>query len=350
MPKKPKLVTCPRCHRTVPTEEYASHLSNHKKGKKLLSAAINKSNKLPDFQQITQFPGSQELFNTYQESKQVLSNLSHNEIITKFEKSLEDVQAQYSSIKIQQVENSLISEVILDEKRNLTLRYNPLSIKSLTERGIDGLLLHEACHVATLPHTNILLPILNDKQMEHYLGNHITNYDEYLAHTEFVKRFRNDPRYEGLREQHLNLFKNYDLILQTVQNHAEKFNLNHFFTFEQLGGIVYDSLFFLVAKDNSFEAWAEKGKVRTISLFTKWIYDDFELIKALNLPFKETRRMVISSAVLSMSVNPLAIFLNEVEFAEETKKLHQDWKQKKETDSRLVELWENRRLIHQPSV
>lgn len=348
MPKKPKLVTCSRCHRTIPAEEYTSHLSSHKKGKKIINPSINKSTKLPNFQQITQFPGTQEMFNARAASKPILSNLSNDEITEKFLKSLKDVDAQYLSLKIEQVENALISEVVLDEKRNLTLRYNPLSLKALSEQGIDGLLLHEACHVATLPHTNIILPVMKDTAMVQFIGNHITNYDEYLAHTEFVKRFRNDPRYEGLKEQHLGLFENYDLIVGLIQGHAEKFGQNTFFTLEQLGGLIYDSLFFLVAKDNSFADWAEKRKVENLALFTKWIYEDFELIRVLYLPFKETRQMVMSSAVLSMSVNPLAIFFNKIEFASETKKLHQDWQQKKNTDSRLLELWEQRRLIYQP--
>jgi hypothetical protein len=343
MPKKSKVVVCPRCRRTVLAEEYTVHLSTHK-GKKVNSFV--KKPKLPRFQEIPEMPGSAELYNAYASNKTILSNLSSDQIAEKFKKSLNDVEAQYSTLKCEQVKNALITEVTLDEKRNLILRYNPLSLRALTEQTIDGLLLHEACHVATLPHTNVLIPIMANKEMSHFIGNHTTSYDEYLAHTELIRRFRNDLRYEGLKEQQVGLFKNYDIIVGSIQSFPDKFGQNQFFMYEQLGTIVYDSLFFLVAKDDSFLNWAKKRNLEKLELFTQWIYEDFEKIKSLDLPFDETRRKVRCSAVLSMSVNPLAVFFNKIIFDDKAKETYEEWR-KHNADLELVELWEQRRLAYQ---
>jgi hypothetical protein len=345
VPKKPKLITCSRCHRSIPAEEYSNHLLSHK-GKKVLNLPIDETSFLPRLQQTTMFPSKQEAFNAYTSSKPIKSALSYNGISEKFKKSLKDVNGTYLSLKILQVEDATLSEVDMDEKRNLILRYNPLFIRTLTEQDIDALLLHEACHVATLPDTNIRVPNM-DAKMVQFLGNSITNYDEYIAHVYFIKKFRNDPRYEGLKEQHIDFFNNYDIIIQTIKANPERFGTDQFCTLEQLAGIVYDSLFFFVANDDSFLNWSEKHNLENLALFIKWIYEDFEYVRMLNLPFEKTHDKILSSGVLSMSVNPLAIFFNKIEFAPETKRLHQDWAQKKNSDLGLIELWEKRRELHE---
>jgi hypothetical protein len=358
MPKKSKLVTCPRCHRNTKAHELQAHLVTHR-GKKPVSIfrpAITKTNhanmKYPKFQEFRHPPAfGIEAFEKYAASKSVKSNLSESQICEKFEGSLKDVNAQYSSLKIEQTREPGVTEVWIDEERNLVLRYNQLSVGWLTEKGIDGLLLHEACHVSTLPNTLLRVRDLGDPDMERFLGNSITNYDEYLAHVEFVRLFRNDPRYEGLKEMHIGLFTNYEIIINAMKIMSTRFHGDsqnfQFEVLENISTIFYDSVFFMVAKDCSFENWCKSHSVNELATFTKWLYDDFEHIRSLNLSIKESHDKVMASAVLSMSINPVNVMLfDQIEFADTTKKLHQDWTQKGH-DLDLVQLWEERRLHYQ---
>lgn len=353
MPKKPKLIVCPRCHRTIQAEDFRQHLAGHKGTKKGTIADSVKvvrpepQGKYSKFQEFTMLPEMKRAFEIKESNKPIKSNLSESQILAKFEASLKDVVASYSSLKIEETKEPTVVEVWIDEKRNLVLKYNQLAMRTLTEKAIDGLLLHEACHVITLPDTLVRVPEIDSEDMVRFMGNSITNYDEYLANVEFVKRFKNNPRYEGLLEQQINLLTNFGTIAKTftvLENMVLETGKspNPFWVLEQLGAIVYDAMFFFIANDASFKNWCRDHSLTELGVFVRWIYEDFEHIRSLNLPHKETREKVLISANFSMSVNPLALFFNKIVFADTTKRLHEEWMQKG-GDVDLVQLWEKRR-------
>jgi hypothetical protein len=225
-------------------------------------------------------------------------------------------------------------------------------MRTYSEKVIDGLLLHEACHVLTLPYTNIYIPDMDDTDMVRFYGNSVTNYDEYLAHVELVKRFRIDPRYEGLKEQQIQLFTNFDTIVNAtkmvavrLQESGQNVNKFQYQVIEQLNAIVYDSLFFFVANDDSFRNWCNDNSLQELTVFVGWIFEDFEYIRLLNLSHRETRRKVMASANFSLSVNPIAIFFNKILFANTTKALHEECIQE-DKESDLARMWENRRQAY----
>lgn len=357
MPKKPKMVICPRCHRTIPKGELAEHLRHHKgklpmylKGSTGLRTKTEKIGR-PELASAPEPLSFEEFFKAHIASKPVKSNLLESQIYAKFEDALRDVSANYTSLKLDATEEPEFIEVFIDEKRNLTLKYSPLSLRTITEKAIDALLLHEACHVSTLPDTLLRVPDTGDPEAVSFMANNLTNYDEYLAHVEFVRRFRNDPRYEALKEQQISLFPNFETMINSMKlmvDAAQKAGeiLNEYSVLEQLGSIVYDSLFFFVACDQSFLKWCKDCSLGGLGVFIGWIYDDFEHIRKLGLPRKESHDKVMVSGTLSMSVNPLKLlFFGQIEFAETTKNLHEDLMQKgRDTD--LVQLWEKRRLAN----
>ena len=354
MPKKPKLIVCPRCHRTIQAEGFRQHLLQHKGTKKgpiadsLKTLGTEPQIKHSTLQEFSMPPEKMKKnFEIKQANKPIKSNLSESQILAKFKASLKDVDASYSSLKIEETKDPTVVEVWIDEKRNLVLKYHQLSMRTLTEKAIDGLLLHEACHVITLPNTLVHVPDMRSEEMVRFLGNSITNYDEYLANLEFVKRFKNDLRYEGLVEQQINLRANFETIAKTfivlgnMMRETGK-SPDQFWALEQLGAIVYDATFFFIANDASFKNWCRDHSLTELGVFVSWIYEDFEHIRSLNLPHKETRDKVMVSATLSMSVDPIALFFNKIVFADTTKKLHEEWMQKRR-DIDLVQLWEKRR-------
>jgi hypothetical protein len=296
--------------------------------------------------------GFEEFFKKYMDGMPIKSNLSEEQIRSKFESSLREVGAQYRSLKLDATQEPEFIEVFIDEQRNLILKYSPLSLRTLTEESIDALLLHEACHVSTLPNSILSVPDIGGDESVSFMANYLTNYDEYLAHVEFVNRFREDPRYEGLRQQQISLFRNFEIIVNSVKAMLDAFQrmeqrMRQFKILEHLNGIAYDALFFYVARDDSFLNWCKRNNIEGLHTFIGWIFQDFEHIRSLNLPRKETQNKVIPSGILSMSVNPFKVLiLGQIEFAKTTRALHEEMMQKGQ-DRDLVELWEKRRLLYE---
>jgi len=281
----------------------------------------------------------------------VKSNLSEEQIRFKFMSSLADVGAEYSSLELKPTEEPESIAVFIDEQRNITLRYNPISLRTVPEEQIDALLLHEAFHVTTLSDSLIRVPDTGN-EMTIFIADYITNYQEYLAHVEFVRRFKQDTRYDNLRQFHISLFKNYETIvksLKTILNvtRTKGLPVNQFLILQQLHGIVYDALFFYVAKDDSFLKWCNEREINGLYVFVGWLYEDFEYIRNLDLTHEKTEQKVMISGTLSMSVNPIKLMiLGQIEFADATKRLHEEMSERGQ-DRDLVELWETRRLSFQ---
>ena len=182
--------------------------------------------------------------------KTIKSNLSAKQFLFKFKKSLKGVGVIYNTLKVEPTNEPANIAIILDTKRNLVLTYNPLSMRALTEKAIDGLLLHEACHALTFPDNVINVPKDDNPEMVRFYGSSITNYNEYIAHVGLIKRFRNDPRFDGFREHQICLFTNFEIIINNIRDNVREIQasgeqINTFDVIIQLGAIVYGSLFFL---------------------------------------------------------------------------------------------------------
>lgn len=300
----------------------------------------------------TSVPSFEKFFQQHLSEMPVRSKVTKEQIRSKFKKSLEDVATKYKSLKLEPISGPKTIEVIIDEQRNLTLKYNPLFLRTKTEEVIDALLLHEACHVATLPNSLIKVPDTGNTEQIMFMANYVTNYDEYLAHAYFVNKFRRDKRYESLKQRHIGLFDNFETIINSIKTlvgvgTARGGQINMFKILEQLHNIAYDALFFYVAKDNSLLKWCREHRLEALYVFINWLFDDFEHIRNLGLPYDETRKKLIPSGALSMSVNPLKLMIEgKIEFADTTKRLHKDMLRRGQ-DIDLVELWEKRRLLYE---
>ncbi|KPV62765.1 MAG: hypothetical protein AOA66_1221 [Candidatus Bathyarchaeota archaeon BA2] len=346
MPKRRRTVICPRCHRSIPEGKLGEHMRQHK-GRLPSGLRVTLSPSKPRIHELKippLIPSFNEFFKIYVSQMPVKSNLSEAQMRSKFENALRDVGANYASLTLEATKEPEFIEVFIDEQRNLTLKYNTLSMGTLTEETIDALLLHEACHVVTLPNSLIRVPNTRESQPKYFMANYLTNYDEYLAHVEFVQRFRQDKRYETFRQYQISHFKNFEIIINSVKTGLFRDQRK---ILEQLQVIVYDALYFYVAADDCFSKWCEEHDLKGLHVFISWIFEDFEHIRKLGLPHEEAHRKVIPSGALSMSVNPLKlIILGQIEFAGTTKVLHNEMMQKGQ-DIDLVELWEKRRLLYE---
>jgi len=293
-------------------------------------------------------PSFEEFFKQHVSQMPAKSNLSEEQIRFKFMGSLADVGAEYGSLELKPTEEPEFIEVFIDEPRNITLRYSPLLLRTITEEQIDALLLHEACHAITLPDTLLRVPDTQN-EMTTFIADCMTNYHEYLAHVEFVRKFRHDIRYDNLKQQHISLFRNFEIIVNSTKvmlnlGGTKGPRINQFRVLQQLHSIAYDALFFHVAKDESFSKWCKEHGLHGLDIFISWLYEDFEYIRSLDLNLEKTDEKVMTSGVLSMSINPIKLIVSgEIEFADTTKKLHEDMIERGQ-DIDLVKLWERRHM------
>jgi len=350
MPKQERKVTCPRCHRHIPEGKLAEHIREHKgKIPAYLRTLGTPERKTHEPAASFSIPSFKEFFRQLHSNEPVLSSLSEEQIYSKFKKSLSDADAEYHSINLEPTEDPEFIEIFIDEQRNLTLKYSPLLLRTLNEESIDALLLHEACHVVTVPTSLLRVPDTGN-EMTYFIADYLTNYDEYLAHVEFVHRFRQDRRFEDLRQHQISLFKNFEIITSSTKTmliaaKEKGLRIDQFKILQQLHGMVYDALFFYVAEDDSFSRWCKEHELGALNTFVGWIFEDFEHITRLGLSRDETQKKVMTSGTLSMSVNPImTMILNQIEFADTAKSLHQELMERKQ-DADLVELWEKRRLL-----
>ena len=352
MPKKRKLIICPRCRRTVSAEEYREHFLGHR-GKKLFhltSPTIEETEEKAVHSNLkNETPDSGDASKSFTSMEPGLSILSESQIREKFESALQDVGASYASLTVDVNEPEFI-KVFIDENRNLILKYSPLLLKTVSEEGVSALLLHEACHVKTLPNSLVRIPEIGGAQGKSFVKDNLSSYDEFLAHVEFVSRFSQDPRYGAMKDQKRSLFPNFEIIIEStrvsVSNLQEKRLLTkdtEWKVREKINSIVRDALFFYEAKDPSFIEWCEKQSLQGLAEFGKWIHEDFEHIHHLGLSLEESHKKVIVSGTLGMSVNPYRLLYGKISFANTAKKLHEELVQKGR-DVELVQLWEKRRV------
>ena len=185
------------------------------------------------------------------------------------------------------------------------------------------------------------------------MGEYLTNYDEYLAHINFLKVTNLDRRFKFFQKRQNELFNNFEIIINSIKmltaGNMNRMQFNPYRITYQLQAIAYDSLFFYVAEDNSFINWCKDKGLEELYNFINWQFEDFEHIRGLGLGHKETRDKVLASYFLSLNVNPIMLLIaNKIEFVETAKRIHEEMIQNgRDTD--LADLWEKRRLLHERS-
>jgi hypothetical protein len=296
--------------------------------------------------------GFEEFFRQHIMQMPVRSNLSKDQVSSKFKSTLKGIGAQYRSISIEATEEPDSILVFMDEQRNLILRYNPLVLGTMDEEGIEAILLHEACHVITLPTTYLRVPDIDDPEYVSFMADYLESYDEYLAHVEFVRRFRRDDAYEQLRNYEISLFQNFETIHNSLLMSLDELqrmgqNELQFKFLRSIHAIAYDALFFYVSNDDSFSTWCNTHNLNGLHTFIGWVFQDYEYVRGLKLTWEETQDKVVASAILSMSVDPLKLLtVGRIEFAETTRDLHVGLiNEGNQAD--LAQLWEKRRILYE---
>ena len=228
------------------------------------------------------------------------SNLSSEQVKGVFEEILKEMDLTISSLKIG-LKRRVQAEVVFDAKRNVELNYDDNYFRTLSEGEIKATLSHEACHIATVPDSNVVV-VSNTQTVDpsdpfqSMQISFIELYDEFLAHKEFARRFRGTDTfslYDRIKDRD---FDNYSIILKSARaGLADATNA--------IILILNDAVYFPVIDDSRFLRWCKDSGLLSLSLLLDWLVDDFRFIKSLSLDRMETMRAVVQEGILSIGVD-----------------------------------------------
>jgi hypothetical protein len=238
------------------------------------------------------------------------------------------------------------AEVLFDEKRNVELNYDDDYFRTLSQDEISATLSHEACHIATLPHSGVIVVGNTDSvqlsdPFQSMQISFIELYDEFLAHKEFARRFRGTDTfslYDKIKDRD---FNNYTIILKSARSGLMD-AANAIIT------ILNDAVYFPVVGDSRFLKWCQSNGLAKASGFLDWLLDDFRFIEGLNLDRAETMRTVVQEGILSLGVEAsILLTQNRIAFASSAPEAESMLSQKNKD---LAERWRERRLAISSSV
>jgi hypothetical protein len=268
------------------------------------------------------------------------SSLSTGQVRVLFSQILEGMGLAVSSLKVEMKRARIQAEVLFDEKRNVELNYDDDYFRTLSEDEIRATLSHEACHIATLPHSEVIVvgntgSVRLSDPFQSMQISFIELYDEFLAHKEFARRFRGTDTfslYDKIKDRD---FNNYTIILKSARTGLMD-AANAILT------ILNDAVYFPVIGDSRFLKWCQSNGLAKASGFLDWLLDDFRFIEGLNLDRAETMRTVVQEGVLSLGVEPsILLTQNRIAFASSAPEAESMLSQKNKD---LAERWRERRL------
>lgn len=217
-----------------------------------------------------------------------------------------------SSLKLG-VKRRVQAEVVFDGQRNVELNYDDNYFRTLSEGEIRATLSHEACHIATVPDSNVIIMAntasvqLSDPFQSMQIA-FIELYDEFLAHKEFARRFRGTDMfslYDKIKDKD---FNNYTIILKSARAGLMD-PANAILT------ILNDAVYFPIIGDSRFLKWCQSNRLLSGSLFLEWLVDDYRFIEGLRLNRAETMRTVVQEGVLSLGVDaPIMLAQDRIVF------------------------------------
>jgi len=206
------MVICDRCHRSIPESELARHMLTHKtKHRKFSSLPVAKQDtNVPKIADKTSF---EEFSHSHYASLGKRSNLTTDQVQAMFNQILQEMRLEIGSLKVDVKRATMQSAVIFDEQSNVELCYDDDYFRTLSEDEVRASLSHEACHIATLPHT---LVIATDSSQSLQIS-FIELYDEFLAHKEFARRFTGSTTFNVYDQLKNKDFNNYATILELAR-------------------------------------------------------------------------------------------------------------------------------------
>jgi hypothetical protein len=264
------------------------------------------------------------------------SNFNIQQIRDMFKVIVKEMSLTITSLNVAVTGPRIQAQVTFDVDRNVTLNYNNYFFNTLTEDQIKAILSHESCHIATLPDSSLLAPSPDSLQ-----ANFIEIYDEYLAHKEFARRFKDSTRFQAYADYKTRDFSSYENIVEGI--HAQALD-----PARALLAILNDAIYFPVVGDGRFLEWCRKNKLSDLARFLNWIVQDFKFIEDLKLDRVKTMETLLIEGALSFGVNGMVLLKdNRIVFVDSAEEAE---KRCAVENGQLVNIWAKRRLARDEGI
>jgi len=209
------------------------------------------------------------------------SRLTQNEVLALFKEILHEMMMPTKTIESRlDYSGEFNVSVAFRENGSASLYYCDYYLNTLSKDEVRAVLSHEACHIATLPSS--ALPYDTEaSQYVNWLNQTLWGiYCEWLAHQEFLHRFRQDIRLGAYRSIKIAEFEAYADLLERSRAYPQ-------FAAHALYTILNDAVFFSVVSDDAFTNWAANNDLSELVKLLNWLVEDFQYVESLKLGLDE---------------------------------------------------------------
>ena len=251
-----------------------------------------------------------EQFRLIFESREQKSHLTQSEVLHVFDEIVQEMalRIQHAEPKIDCAGEKQVM-VRFREDGVAQLTYCDYYLNTLSKPEIQAVLSHEACHVASVPSSRVPYDVEASQFVNWFNRMLYEIYLEWLAHQEFLRRFRQDVRFESFRSIKIAEFDYYGEIVGRVR-------VGLLPAVEGLYTILNDAIFFPVIGDKSFEEWAAANDLSESVRFLEWLIEDFRYVESLNLDLLKRFIKFRNISVFSLKVESDSLMsANRIRFA-----------------------------------
>jgi hypothetical protein len=255
------------------------------------------------------------------ESREQKSHLTQSEVLHVFGEIVQEM-----ALRIQHVEPKIDcagqsqAMVRFREDGVAQLLYCDYYLNTLSKPEIRAVLSHEACHVATVPSSRVPYDDEASRFVNWFNRTLYEIYLEWLAHQEFLQRFRQDVRFELYRSIKIADFDSYGEIVGLVRAGLLP-------AVEGLYTILNDAIFFPIIGDKSFEEWAAANDLSESVKLLEWLVEDFRYVESLNLDLLKRFIKFRNISIFSLKVESDSLMsANRIRFANPPPSMRDDAK------------------------
>jgi hypothetical protein len=219
------------------------------------------------------------------------------------------------------------------DQDTITLRYRKAHLNDIDSLEVLRVVLkHEVCHVLSIPSSKLQLSSSLPAQVAY-----VDLYREYLAHREFLRRFKNDKELFLAHEKRAfkpdKAFSGLNAALKNCTG-----IMPFLITFEGLFRVYYDAIYFYLVGDLIFQKYCEVRKAESVYQLGGLIMEDMAHIEAQPSPYERKISLMEDSFKCVFNVDLGGLLRNRLSLCQPLDKL--PW----EIAGNIVALWRARNL------
>ncbi|HKW04627.1 MAG TPA: hypothetical protein VJN71_04950 [Nitrososphaerales archaeon] len=238
-----------------------------------------------------------------------------------------------------------IFDTFINSDGTVRMTYNKEIVDYCSDQDLNSFLKHEACHILTIPSSEIVVHDTGRPEMVDFTSQHVCCFDEFLAHQEFIRRWPNNEDFLDYKRRECS---NYEIILYSLRHILRKGRIpNPLYPHKSLSELFQDALYLKLINSPEWDRVFAETNSSAVSTFLGYWLADFKQIQSFGEIRSTTQDMVELSAILSISVSSEDLLLNnKVVFSQEASVMFSNFlfKYKNPNYRAVIRSWMNRAI------